>query len=568
MAKINHHFISIWGVYVVRKNKLTNALLTLSVSLSVLVAGCTGASPTASGGDAAQTTPSGDTAGAEAKPQAGGTLTFALEHEIVSLDPAFSYDFSTGPVVNQITEALMRFKDGKTLEPNLAEKVETPDAKTYVYHIRQGVTFHDGSPMTVDDVIFSLERYRDPGTASYVGWMLANVDKIEKVGEWTVKISLKQPDANFQYAMATSAGHVISKKYFEAHKDNFGKPDGGTMGTGPFKFVSWSAGSEVVLEKNPNYWNKNGGPYLDKVVYKVIPEGMTRVTGLKTGQINMALNLPLDLQEVVAKMDTVKISRSDSFLSDFIAFNNQRPPFNDVKVRQAISHALDRQKIANELLKDAGIIGKTVPIPPALWTMEKEKWEAAYSEIPDYVLDLEKAKQLLSESSVPNGFNAKILTDGDSYRMNVALALQAAVKPLGINLDIDKVTGEELNTRAWGGARDYDIVVQNWAADFPDPAGNLVPLFHSSNSADGGSNFGNYKNAAVDKLLDEQNTLIDPAKRTELMIQAMKTVADEAPWIVVSHQKNFMAMSKNVEGYEITPLYFWDGFLRDVKLTQ
>ncbi|RNB89908.1 ABC transporter substrate-binding protein [Brevibacillus fluminis] len=549
-----------------KKKRLTKALLTIGVSLSVLAAGCSGSPSTQSGGESAKGSESN--AGGEAKAQAGGTVTFALEHEVVSLDPAFSYDFSTGPVVNQITEPLMRFEKGKSVVPNLAEKVDNPDPKTYVYTIRQGVTFSDGTPMTVDDVIFSLERTRDPKTASYVGWMFSNVDKIEKAGDWTVKVTLKEPDANWQYAMATSAGHVISKAYYEAHKANFGKPDGGTMGTGPFKYVSWQTGSELVLEKNPNYWNKEGGPYLDKIVYKVIPEGMTRITGLKTGQINMALNLPLDLQEVVAKMDNVKISRSDSFLSDFIAFNTQRKPFNDVKVRQAISHALDRQKIVTELIKDAGIAGKTVPIPPALWTFEKDKWEKAYSEIPDYAFDTDKAKQLLSESSVPTGFNGKILTDSDSFRMNTALALQAAVKPLGINLEIEKVTGEELNTRAWGGARDYDIVVQNWSSDFPDPAGNMVPLFLSANTADGGSNFANYKNPEVDKLLDEQNRLTDPAKRTELMIQAEKLIANDAPWIVVSHQKNFLAMSKNVEGYDIDPLYFWEGFMKDVKLTQ
>ncbi|MGO0059442.1 ABC transporter substrate-binding protein [Brevibacillus fluminis] len=549
-----------------KKKRLTKALLSIGVSLSVLAAGCSGSPATQSGGESAKGSESN--AGGEAKAQAGGTVTFALEHEVVSLDPAFSYDFSTGPVVNQITEPLMRFEKGKSVVPNLAEKVENPDPKTYVYTIRQGVTFSDGTPMTADDVIFSLERTRDPKTASYVGWMFSNVDKIEKAGDWTVKVTLKEPDANWQYAMATSAGHVISKAYYEAHKANFGKPDGGTMGTGPFKFVSWQTGSELVLEKNPNYWNKEGGPYLDKIVYKVIPEGMTRITGLKTGQINMALNLPLDLQEVVAKMDNVKVSRSDSFLSDFIAFNTQRKPFNDVKVRQAISHALDRQKIVTELIKDAGIAGKTVPIPPALWTFEKDKWEKAYSEIPDYTFDTDKAKQLLSESSVPTGFSGKILTDSDSLRMNIALALQAAVKPLGINLEIEKVTGEELNTRAWGGARDYDIVVQNWSSDFPDPAGNMVPLFLSANAADGGSNFANYKNPEVDKLLEEQNRLTDPAKRTELMIQAEKLIANDAPWIVVSHQKNFLAMSKNVEGYDIDPLYFWEGFMKDVKLTQ
>ncbi|MGO0059936.1 ABC transporter substrate-binding protein [Brevibacillus fluminis] len=551
----------------VKKNPFLNVLAICSTVLALVTTACSSAPASAPAGNSGgQSSGSTSTSGGTEAAKPGGTLVFALNSDIVSLDPAFNYDFSTSPVVNEITEGLCRYDENMQLVGNLAEKWEMTDDKTYVYHLRKGVVFSDGSPMTVDDVVFSMERTRDPKTASYLGWLYGNVDKIEAVDDSTVKVTLKQPDAMWRYATATAATHVISKKYYEAHKDNFGKPDGGVLGTGPFKFVSWQTGSEIVLEKNENYWDKTGGPYLDKVVYKVIPEGTTVITGLKTGQINMAINLPLDLIKVVEGMDSVNVQKVDSYMNDAIEFNTQRPPFTDKKVRQAMNYALDKQKIIDLLVHDNGIAGHAIPVPPALWTIGKAKWEAAFKEIPDYAYNLEKAKQLLAESSVPNGFSAKILTDNDGLRINSALALQAAVKPLGINLEIEKVTGEELTTRGFSGSRDYDIIVNNWSSDFPDPSGTLLPLFHSDNAADGGANYANYKNPEVDKLLAEQVRLTDDEKRADLLIQAAKLIADDSPWVMLSHNKQIMATSKNVEGYKIVPLWSFQDMLKQVKM--
>ncbi|RNB82371.1 ABC transporter substrate-binding protein [Brevibacillus fluminis] len=533
----------------------------------VLAAGCASQTPA----DAPQSAPK--TEGAE-QPKAagmGGTLTFGLGYDIVAVDPAFAYDPSTDAVVDQITEGLLKYDKNSQLAPSLAERWEAKDPVTYLYYLRKDVTFSDGSPMTIDDVIFSMERTRDPKTASYLGWMYENVDKIEKADEWTVKVTLKKPDALWRYVMGTPAGHVISKKYYEAHKDNFGKPDGGVLGTGPFKYVSWKTGSEIVIEKNTNYWDKTGGPYLDKVVYKVIPEGTTRVTGLKTGQINMLIGLPLDLVEVVEGMDNVNIQKVDGLRNDVIAFNTQRKPFNDVKVRQAMNYALDKQKIMDQIVRGMGMPARAVPVSPTLWTFAKDKWEVAYKELPDYAYNLDKAKQLLAESSVPNGFSAKILTDNDTLKMNSVLALQAAVKPLGINLEIEKVTGEELTTRGFGGARDYDIIANDWGSDFPDPSGNLVPIFHSAYVGEGGANYANYRNPELDKLLDEQSKLIDDNQRADLMIQAEKIIAEETPWIMLDHPKQIMVTTKGVEGvdgYSETPLWTWNAYMKDIKIVK
>lgn len=496
----------------------------------------------------------------------GGSLTFALSGDIVSLDPAYSYDFTTNPVVTQITEGLLQFDENGHLQPLLAESWENVDPTTYVYKIREDVKFSDGTPMTVDDVLFSLERIKDPATASYVGWMYNNVDKIEKTGDWEITVTLKQPDTLWRYVVATTGGHIVSKAYYEANEANFGKPDGGVMGTGPFEYVEWKTGSEITLKKNENYWDSASGPFLDNVVFKVLPEGTTIVTGLKTGQVTATINLPLDLIEVVQAMDNVTIDAVDSYMSNFIALNVDVEPFNDVNVRKAMNYALDKQKIMDKIVKDSGSPAKAVPVGPAMWSFGTEQWEKAYEELPDYTFDMEKAKEYLAKSSVPDGFDATIMTEGDTLKLNTALALQAAVKPLGINLEIEKVTTEEANTRAFSGERDYDLMMQTWGADFPDAVGNLQPVFHSNNRGDGGSNFSNYSNSDVDKYLDEQVVLTDDEKRTELMIKAEKIIAEDTPWIMIDHPKQMFVANNDVEGYTMKAMWYWDSFLKGVKM--
>lgn len=496
----------------------------------------------------------------------GGSLTFALSGDIVSLDPAYSYDFTTNPVVTQITEGLLQFDENGHLQPLLAESWESVDPTTYVYKIREDVVFSDGTPMTIDDVIFSMQRIKEPDTASYVGWMYNNVEKIEKTDDWEITVTLTQPDTLWRYVPATTGGHVVSKAYYEENEADFGKPDGGVMGTGAFEYVEWKTGSEITLKKNENYWDKESGPYLDEVVFKVLPEGTTIVTGLKTGQVTATIGLPLDLIEVVQEMDNIKIDAVDSYMSNFVAMNVEVEPFNDINVRKAMNFALDKQKVMDKIVKDSGSAAYAVPVGPAMWSFALEQWEEAYEELPDYTFDMEKAKEHLAKSSVPDGFSATIMTESDTLKLNTALALQAAVKPLGINLEIEKVTTEEANTRAFSGERDYDLMMQTWGADFPDPVGNLQPVFHSNNRGDGGSNFSNYSNSEVDKYLDEQVVLTDDEQRTELMIKAEKIIAEDTPWIMIDHPKQMFVANDEVEGYTMKAMWYWDSFLKNVKM--
>lgn len=504
---------------------------------------------------------------------AQGELVIGLQGDIVAVDPAYAYDFTANPVLTQITEGLLKFENGDTLAPNLAESWENPDPLTYIYHLRKDVTFQDGSPMTIDDVLFSMERTRNPETASYVGWMYDSVGTIAKVDDWTLQVTLKQPDALWQYVPATTAGHVISQAYYEAHKDTFGKPEGGVLGTGPFKFVSWSTGNEIVLAKYDGYWDKaNGGPYLDSVVFKILPEATTRVAGLQTGELQALIGTdatPADQLPIVQNMKNVTLDFQDSYLTYFLAFNTQVAPFDNPKVRQALNYALDKVLLTENLysVPEAVTVAKAVDVMPRLWTFEQDTWQAAYDKLPDYQYDLEKAKQLLDESGVADQLNGKsITTDENPLTLGMALALQAAAQDLGYSLDINKVTFQESISLAFGGARDYDIIATAWGSDFPDPSGNLLPVFASRFVGDGGSNFGNYQNPQVDELLDAQNVLTDNAERTDLMIQAENIIAEDSPWIVVLHPRQTFALNNDYEGYTITPLWYWDAFAKDIKL--
>ena len=188
------------------------------------------------------------------------TLNIVLADEIVSLDPAYSYDNLTNQVVNQITQGLLYFDYSGQLQPQLCSSWEAVDSTTYVYQIRDDVCFSDGSPMTMEDVLFSLNRHMDEDVASYLAWMYANVDSIEQTGDWEITVHLSVPDAAWQYAFATTAGHIISKEYYEANAEQFGQPGVGVIGTGPYVLDSWTTGSEIKLTYNENYWDKENVP--------------------------------------------------------------------------------------------------------------------------------------------------------------------------------------------------------------------------------------------------------------------------------------------------------------------
>jgi peptide/nickel transport system substrate-binding protein len=266
-------------------------------------------------------------------------------------------------------------------------------------------------------------------------------------------------------------------------------------------------------------------------------------------------------------MDNVNFTKKVGFQTDYVVFNCQRKPFDDPKVRQAIYHALDLQSIVKEIVKDGGIPAKPTMITPSMWIFEKDAFEKAFDALPDYEFSLDKAKALLAQTSVPNGFEATLITDNAPIRLSVATALQSAVEPLGIKLKVEQVTYAEMINRIQN-TLDYDMSMDVWAADFPDPAGNLYPTHISTNIGHGGANQSAYVNKDVDTLLFEQNSTTDDVKRAELLIKAQALIANDAPEIVIDYPMLVQALNKNFTGYEVTPMWFWQQWTKEIYRTQ
>jgi len=502
----------------------------------------------------------------------GGTRTFtvALDSDIVKLDPAFAYDFTTNPVVNQITEGLLAFNEKNELVPALASSWKMTDDTTYVYTIRSDVNFSDGTPMTMEDVLFSLNRTKDPATASYVGYMFGDVVSMTKTGDWQLTVKLKEPSATWKYIFATTAGHIISQAYYNKHQSDFGTASGGLLGTGPFVYQSWTSGQEIVLTKNPNYWDKSAKIDIDKLIFKIIPEDTTRVMALQSGDVDFTPNTPLDMLDTIKADNKLEVQGVDSMGTTFLAFNTQRAPFDDPNVRQAISYAIDMNSIQSNVIKDAGKEASTLPQGAALYGTSPSDWESYAKTATQYAYSVDKAKACLAKSSVPNGFSCKLLTSDVSLRYNISLAIQEYLKAIGIDVEIVKLSDDEHTKYQFGnqldanGKRDYDMILAGWEADYPDISGNISPLYLSSNAGEGGSNSAAYSNSKVDDLINAQAKLSDEGARNKLLFQALDLINQDVPYLFFDYPVKQVTINKQYTGFTMNASWIWNLFFKNI----
>ncbi|MGE3797810.1 MAG: ABC transporter substrate-binding protein, partial [Thermomicrobiales bacterium] len=482
------------------------------------------------------------------------SFTFALEGDVRGLEPALAYDFAANPVVCQISEGLLQFLPDGSMQPLLAESFEQPDELTYVYTIRQGVLFHDGTEMTIDDVIASIARVQDEEVAGPMGWMYDPVAEIERTDDVTLTITLSEPSALYRFVAATTAGHVIPAAAIE----EFGLDLAiNPIGTGPFKFVKYDQGSEVELERHTEYWQE-GKPYLDRLFYKIVPEGTTRVAGMSTGEISAMTQVPPDQIEAVQGMENVTWQEVVGYTINMSTFRTDSPPFDDPLVRKAFAMAIPYEDIMTNIVKSTGVQSFNSTVPPNMPG-------SAGEQIPAPVYDLEGAKALLAESSQPDGFSTKynVIAPNDVW-IPMAVAVQQAVAELGIDLEIVQMAYDQMITLQQAG--DYEGLMNfQWGSDFPDASGMLLPLFHSRNFPPQ-NNHAYYSNPEVDALIDASESELDPEVRTQQLVDAQKLIAEDQPAVFFEHFKWFMPMSTSFTGYEVTPLWYWDAFARDLQV--
>jgi peptide/nickel transport system substrate-binding protein len=481
------------------------------------------------------------------------TVVFGLEGDVRGLEPALSYDFTANPVVCNISEGLMKFTPEGELEPLLAESFEQPDELTYVYTLREGVTFSDGSPMTADDVVASIARVRDPEVAGPLAWMYDTPEAtVEKTDDRTITITLATPSALFRYVVATTAGHVIPAAAIEEYGlDLLRNP----IGTGPYTFVKWDAGSEIELAKNPTYWQE-GKPHFERFIYRIVEEGTTRITGLKNGELSMITAVPPDQLETVAGMENVNLQEVVGYTINQVTLRNDQPPFDDVNIRKAVNHAIDLQAIMEAIVGDTGVQARNTTVPPNMPGSASEELEP----VP---YDIDKAKELMAASAMPDGFATKlhVIAPNDIW-VPQAIAIQEALKEINIEVEIVQMPYADMITLQQAG--DYEGMMNfQWGSDFPDAAGNLIPLFLST-SLPPQNNHYYYNNPEVDRLLNDSEKELDQEKRLEMLKEAQRLISADQPGIFLEHFKWFLPMSTSLAGYTLAPLWYWDSFGRDL----
>ncbi|WP_017755471.1 ABC transporter substrate-binding protein [Calidifontibacillus oryziterrae] len=517
--------------------------LTFLMLLSVALVGC-------SSSQSGENTEPAETSDGNTEAQAGDTLVFGRGGDSVGLDPITVTDGESLMVTKQIFDTLVDYGQQDTsIEPALAtEWTVTDDGLVYTFTLREGVKFHDGTDFNADAVVYNFDRWMNgtvetfPYYVSMFGGFKGDeshvIKEVKALDPLTVEITLNRPQAPFLKNIAMVPFGIGSPAAIEQYGDKFTE---NPVGTGPFKFVSWSRNDKIVLEKNPDFWLE-GYPKLDSVIYQAIPENSARLNALITGEIDIADGLnPSDLSQIESNPDLQVYKRPSmnvGYLGLTIKENEPDHPLNNKLVRQALNHAVDKQAIIDAFYSGLGEPAKN-PMPPSV---------SGYHEgLEPYPYDLEKAKQLLAEAGYPNGFEMELwampvsrpyMPDG----RKIAEVLQASFTEIGVKSEIVSFEWATYLEKASKG--EADAFLLGWTGDNGDADNFLYALLDKD--AIGSNNYSYYASEELHKILVEAQSNPNEAERNELYKQAQEIIKEDAPWVPLVHSTPLMAGKTNV----------------------
>lgn len=478
------------------------------------------------------------------------TLIVASGADAITFDIQATNTQSTTRVARQIYETLVHQNEDLTLSPGLAESWEAKDDTTFTFKLKPNVKFHNGEPMTADDVAYTLKRAAEnPSIAHIVGEI--DPAKVVVVDELTIEVGTKNPYGPFLTHLAHPATGIMNEKAVTEGGEDYGlKP----VGTGPYELTSWISDSEITLKAFDDYHGTAAAT--PTIVFKVIKAEQTRMIALENGEIDIALDVaPTDISKVEAN-DNLTLYRDQNLSTAYVAFNTQsKTPINDPKVRVAISHAVDVDSIIKTIYQGVGTKAAG-PVNSLVFGYNDS--------LKPYDYDMDKAAKLLAEAGYPDGFSFKLYVgDNNSQRINTAEVVKESLSKLKINVEIVQLEwGAFLDASSNG---EPDMFILGWTTVTTDADYGLYPLFHSSqHGAAGNRSF--YSNARVDELLDAAKAETDPDKRVELYGEAQEIITEEAPWIFVQSGEDVIAASKNVTGFKNNPTGSY--FLSGVKVTK
>jgi peptide/nickel transport system substrate-binding protein len=512
------------------------------IMLAAMLAGCAGSPPAPAGDPAAQsTTTDGGSTGAKKD-----TLVVGIPWDPPTLDPHAS---STTPSVNNLTpvyETLVIYDENQKIKPLLAESWEQIDDLHWQFNLRKGVKFHNGEELKASDVVYSMTRATGPKGAN-VSYIMRAVDPTETkvVDDYTVIIGTHAPFTPLIGYLPYIGAAIISEKEFSADDD---KAAQNPVGTGPFKFVSWTKNDRAVYERNDDYWGE--APAYKNLIIRTIVEANSRVIELESGNIDIAYAIPAkDVARLESNPDT-KIERNDSTLFEYIGMNTEKEPFNNPEFRKAIDLAIDEQAVVDSVYLGNARYTPT-SVTPNMPYYNDEDVTARY--------DPEEAKAILKKLGIKEGTTFRFTIYDDQFKIDAATVIQSMLNAVGLNIEIQVLEQATFWTTVESG--DSEMFISAWGAvGFPEPDNNLFGPFHSVQIPNG--NICRWRNAEFDQTMDASRAAPEGPERGALIKRAQEILRAEVPAMTYSNVQQIVGTRANVLGFK--PTAAESHFVKDV----
>jgi peptide/nickel transport system substrate-binding protein len=530
-----------------RRRPLSIAVAAAAVALTLLASACgrSLSSADSGGSTAGNISPTADlvsTTPAGAKPVS--QAVWAVYRDVNSLDPAFAFDYPENTAVSLMCESLLLQKASGAISPGLAT-LTTPTQKSLVFTINPKATFWDGHPVTPADVIYSLDRQMNPSLGGFYGQVFSRVTSIAQTGSDQVTITLKEPDYWLEGELASMAGIVIEKSYAVKEGKNYGTPAGGIMCTGPYQLKSWSPSAGVVAAADPHYW-RGTTPLVKQITLTGVPDNNDLTAGLETGAIQGTYasgGIPTLGQ--LRQNKAVKVYQGPGWATDAMIVTASSGPLANVKVRQALSLALNRQSIINSVYKGAALMPKWLANPGA-FGYGASVFDRAYQASPTLSQNLAAAKKLIAQAGVAG----QTITIGTTSEVSTIAfetgAYQQAATAIGLKVALKSVSAQDFVNFFTDPSyrKGIDMVPTVNYGDYADPAALLATVVLPGAS----QNYDKYDDPQLTTLLNQAQGTANPDQRAALVAKAEQRAAVTLPWIPTVDPTNVLVMSSKLTG--------------------
>ncbi len=503
--------------------KIVTSLLIVAFVLAM--AGCGGSGGTAATQPAA-TSPQGS-AGTPARDK----LIVAIPETPTYVDPHIQATIGTFRVVTQIFDRLVELDADMNLVPTLAESWDIKDATTTVFHLRKGVKFHDGNTMTAEDVKYSLERCIASAGVNYNYLIISEINVID---ENTVEIVTSEPCSVLLYRLTLDAASIVSKAAAESTSDFNAAP----VGCGPFKFVSWELGGDITLAAFEDYWA--GASPIKTLVFKTIPESISRTVALETGEVDIAYDLSATDFATVEANPKLKMATTTSGTVWYVGANVKDPILSKKEVRQAMAHAINKQDFITLTFNGNATDASNTMMSPYLMGYAPD--------LVTYDYDVEKGKALLAEAGYPNGFSCTLYVQDAQIYKDASVALQEALRQIGITVEIKSMDGATFTSATSKG--EHQLFFMSKTSIDPD---SMLRAMYSEDSLGASGNRTFYVVPEIDQMLDEALATTDSEHAKDLYKQIQAIVAEDVPLYPLAVEYLNVGMQSDVNGFKLYP---------------